>query len=160
MIIGMSDSGPTDEPAPTDPEDTPPQRAITPFVVAAAIAAVILGGIVLTGWLAPVEKNVTDSDRIAGAVREFAQVSSRYGPEPPHEAVCPGFVPARSPMAGRLQPGETGKDIEITKFGPVQINGETATIEVTSRVEDQEATSTWWLFRTDGDWKVCNQPVE
>ncbi len=160
MIIGMSDSGPTDEPAPTDPEDTPPQRAITPFVVAAAIAAVILGGIVLTGWLAPVEKNVTDSDRIAGAVREFAQVSSRYGPEPPEEAVCPGFVPARSPMAGRLQPGETGKDIEITKFGPIEINGENATIEVTSRVEDQEATFTWWLFRTDGDWKVCNQPVE
>ncbi|WP_280460999.1 Rv0361 family membrane protein [Nocardia carnea] len=156
----MSDSGPTDEPAPTDPEDTPPQRAITPFVVAAAIAAVILGGIVLTGWLAPVEKNVTDSDRIAGAVREFAQVSSRYGPEPPEEAVCPGFVPARSPMAGRLQPGETGKDIEITKFGPIEINGENATIEVTSRVEDQEATFTWWLFRTDGDWKVCNQPVE
>ncbi|NKY56401.1 hypothetical protein [Nocardia flavorosea] len=156
----MSDSGPGDEPAPTDPEDTPPQRAITPFVVAAAIAAVILGGIVLTGWLAPVEKNVTDSDRIAGAVREFADVSSRYGPEPPREAVCPGFVPARSPMAGRLQPGETGKDIEITKFGPVQINGENATIEVTSRVEDQEATSTWWLFRSDDDWKVCNQPVE
>lgn len=156
----MSDSGPVDDPAATDPEAAPPRRTLTPFLVAAAIAAALLLGIVLTGILAPVEKNVTESDRIAAAVRDFAQVSSRYGPEPPKEAVCPGFVPARSPMAGRLQPGETGKDIEITKFGPVDINGDTATIEVTSKVESEETTTTWWLFRSDGDWKVCNQPVE
>ncbi len=160
MIMGMSDSGPADDPAAPDPDDTPARRTITPFTVAAVIAALLLGGILLTGLLAPVEKNVTESDRIAGAVRDFAQVSSRYGPEPPREAVCPGFVPARSPLAPRLQPGETGKDIEITKFGPVQVNGETATIEVTSRVEDTEETSTWWLFHTDGEWKVCNRPVE
>ncbi|MEU1985055.1 hypothetical protein [Nocardia sp. NPDC019395] len=156
----MSDSGPADEPSAADPDATPPRRTITPFAVAAVIAAVVLGGILLTGLLAPVEKNVTESDRIAGAVRDFGDVSSRYGPEPPREAVCPGFVPARSPFAGRLQPGETGKDIEITKLGPIQINGETATVDVTSRVEGAEATSTWWLFHTDGEWRVCNQPVE
>ncbi|MFI5714617.1 hypothetical protein [Nocardia sp. NPDC051750] len=156
----MSDAGPADDPSDADPDTTPARRTITPFAVAAVIAALILGGILLMGLLSPVEKNVTDSDRIAGAVRDFAQVSSRYGPEPPREAVCPGFVPARSPLAGRLMPGETGKDVEITKFGPVQVNGDNATIEVTSRVEDAEATSTWWLFHTDGEWRVCNQPIE
>ncbi|WP_328389143.1 Rv0361 family membrane protein [Nocardia sp. NBC_00416] len=156
----MSNGGPADEPAATEPDGPEDPRTIWPFIVAAVIVALILGGVLIAGLVSPVEKNVTDSDRIAGAVRDFAQVSNRYGVEPPREAVCPGFVPARSPLAGQLKPGETGKDIEITKFGPVDINGDTATIEVTSRVEGEEKTAAWWLFLSDGDWQVCNQPVE
>lgn len=160
MIVCMSDPGPTEEqPAAESGGDEAP-RTITPFVVAAALAALVLAGVLIAGLVAPAEKNVTESDRIAGAVREFADASSRFGPEPPREAVCPGFVPARSPLAGRLKPGETGKDVEIERFGAVQVNGENATIEVTSRVEGEENTSTWWLFKADGDWLVCNQPVE
>lgn len=160
MIVGMSDAGGADEQAPTESGDGEPPRSITPFIVAAVVAALVLGGVLIAGLVAPVEKNVTDSDRIAGAVRDFAQTSSRYGVAPPREAVCPGFAPARSPLAGQLKPDETGKDIEITRFGPVQVNGDTATIEVTSRVEGDEKTATWWLFQSDGEWRVCNQPVE
>ncbi|MGW1739784.1 Rv0361 family membrane protein [Nocardia sp. NPDC001965] len=156
----MSDAGGADEHASTEPGDGERPRSITPFIVAAVVAALILGGVLIAGLVAPVEKNVTDSDRIAGAVRDFAQTSSRYGAEPPREAVCPGFVPARSPLAGQLKPGETGNDIEITRFGPVQINGDTATIEVTSTVDGDEKTATWWLFHSDDEWLVCNQPVE
>ncbi len=159
MIVGMSDPGAADEQPATESGDDERPRSITPFVVAAAVAALVLVGVLIAGLVAPAEKNVTDSDRIAGAVREFADVSNRYGPEPPRQAVCPGFVPARSPLAGQLKPGETGKDIEITRFGPVHITGDTANIEVTSRVEGEERTATWWLFQSDGDWKVCNQPA-
>ncbi|GGL27565.1 hypothetical protein GCM10011588_47970 [Nocardia jinanensis] len=160
MIVGMTDAGGADEQAAGKSGDGEPPRSITPFIVAAVVAALVLGGVLIAGLVSPVEKNVTDSDRIAGAVREFAEASSRYGVEPPREAVCPGFVPARSPLAGQLKPGETGKDIEIARFGPVQVNGDTATIEVTSEVEGEEKTATWWLFLTDGDWLVCNLPVE
>ncbi|MGW5386173.1 Rv0361 family membrane protein [Nocardia sp. NPDC003963] len=156
----MTDNGGAEEQPATESGDEERPRSITPFIVAAAVAALVLAGVLIAGLVSPAEKNVTDSDRINGAVREFAEANSRYGVAPPREAVCPGFVPARSPLAGQLKPGETGKDIEITRFGPVQVNGDTATVEVTSRVEGDEKTATWWLFHTDDDWLVCNQPVE
>lgn len=159
MIDGMSDAGPADEQAASEPEGTEPPRTITPFVVAAALAALVLGGVLLAGLLKPVEKNVTDSDRIAGAVREFADASGRYGLQPPEPAVCRGFDPARSPLAGRLEPGETGSDVEIETFGDVRVTGETAAIVVTSRVDDTTETATWHLTRSEDGWLVCNQPA-
>ena len=159
MIAGMSDAGHPDDSAPTEP-DQPEPRTLTPFLVAAVIGILVLGGVLLTGVLAPAEKHVTEQDRIAGAVREFADASDRYGLKPPEPAVCQGFDPARSPLAGRLAPDSSEADVEISSFGAVQVTGDAATIVVTSRVDDTEATETWHLRRSGDGWLVCNQPAD
>ncbi|NEW39683.1 hypothetical protein GV794_24315 [Nocardia cyriacigeorgica] len=131
-------------------------RSMAPFIIAAAIAAIVLAVIVIAELVSPVEKNVTEADRVAAAVRDFGEASSRYGLVPPREAVCPDFDPKRSPLAGRLNEGETGKAIEITKVDDMKVEGDRAGATVTSKVDGDETTGTWQLRRIDNEWLVCH----
>ncbi|MFE3446880.1 hypothetical protein ACFXNW_27935 [Nocardia sp. NPDC059180] len=159
----MSDQQPADSSAdkggetPADGQESDDStRSMVPFIVAAAIAAIVLAVIVISELVSPVEKNVTEADRVAAAVRDFGDASSRYGLVPPKEAACPDFDPKRSPMAGRLDEGETGKAIEITKLEDMKVEGDSATATVTSKVDGDEATGTWQLRRVDNEWLVCH----
>ncbi|OQS13509.1 hypothetical protein B0T36_19065 [Nocardia donostiensis] len=154
----MTDSQSADDDA-NEPEPRDEIRSLTPFILAAAIAAIVLAVIVIAEFVTPAEKNVTESDRIAAGVQRFAEASSRYGLEPPEDAVCPDFDPARSPLAGRLVAGESGKSVEITDLTAPTAQGDTGTANVTSKVDGQEATATWNLVRSGDRWLVCSQPV-
>ncbi|WP_280236308.1 Rv0361 family membrane protein [Nocardia cyriacigeorgica] len=152
------------EPGADEPRRTPADgqesddstRSMAPFIIAAAIAAIVLAVIVIAELVSPVEKNVTEADRVAAAVRDFGEASSRYGLVPPKEAACPDFDPKQSPLAGRLDEGETGKAIEITKLDGMKVEGDRATVTVLSKVDGAEATGTWRLRRVDNEWLVCH----
>ncbi|MBF6159547.1 hypothetical protein IU421_12420 [Nocardia cyriacigeorgica] len=156
----MSDQQPDPGAARREPADEPESgdstRSMAPFIIAAVIAALVLAVIVIAELVSPVEKNVTEADRVAAAVRDFGEVSSRYGLLPPEESVCPDFDPKRSPMAGRLDEGETGKAVEITKLEDLKVEGGRATATVSSKVDGAEATGTWTLKRVDNTWLVCH----
>lgn len=150
---------PADPVGPTAHEAGDQTRSMMPFVLAAVIAALVLGVTVLAAVTAPVEKNVTESDRVAAAVYEFADMSGRSGLVPPEDAVCADFDPARSPLAGRLGEGESGKSVTVAELDKLRVSGDEATVEVTSTVDGRAVTDTWRLVRSGNAWRVCNQPI-
>ncbi|MFF3221856.1 hypothetical protein ACFYV7_03585 [Nocardia suismassiliense] len=133
--------------------DQTDKRSVAPFIAAAVIAVLVLAGIVIGGVLSPAEKNVTESDRIAAAVRGFVEGSNSTDLVPPPGTGCPGFDPKRSPLAGRSGGGKT---VEITKLVDPKVDGDRAMATVTTKVDGDEATSTWNLTRSGDKWLVCN----
>ncbi|WP_433660240.1 hypothetical protein ACQPW1_46580 [Nocardia sp. CA-128927] len=147
----------SDQQSPAEDEvievDQTDKRSVAPFVAAAVIAVVVLGAIIIGGAMSPAEKNVTESDKIAAAVRNFVEGSNTTDLVPPPGTGCQNFDPKRSPLAGRSGGGKT---VEITKLVDPAVDGDRAKATVTTKVDGDEATSTWNLTRSGGKWLVCN----
>ncbi|PXX65249.1 hypothetical protein DFR70_104312 [Nocardia tenerifensis] len=147
----------SEQPSPADDEvievDQTDKRSVAPFVAAAIIAVLVLAAIVIGGVMSPAEKNVTESDRIAAAVRNFVDGSNNTELVPPPGTGCPDFDPKRSPLAGRAGAGKT---VEITKLVDPKVDGDRAKATVTTKVDGDESTSTWNLTRSGDKWLVCN----
>ncbi|WP_069167396.1 Rv0361 family membrane protein [Nocardia altamirensis] len=146
----------SDQQPPEDDEvivvDQTDKRSVAPFVAAAVVAVLVLGAIILGGVLSPAEKNVTESDRIAAAVRGFVEGANQTEAVPPPGTGCQGFVPERSPLAGR---SGRGKTVEITKLVDPMVDGDRAKATVTTKVDGVEQTATWNLTRSGNKWLVC-----
>ncbi|MFI9506775.1 hypothetical protein [Nocardia sp. NPDC052566] len=144
------------QPTPEDDEvitvDQTDKRSIVPFIAAAVLAVVVLGAIVAGGLLSPAEKNVTESDKITAAVRNFVEGSNTTDLVPPPGTGCQGFDPKRSPLAGR----PAGKTVEITKLENPAVDGNRGKATVTVKIDGAETTSTWNLTRSGDKWLVCN----
>ncbi|WP_040792897.1 Rv0361 family membrane protein [Nocardia paucivorans] len=136
-----------------------PTRSVMPFVLAAVVAILVLGGIVLAAVRSPVEKNVTETERVVAAVYDFAEMSGRYGLTPPEGAVCADFDPARSPLVGLSENDGSGKAVTVDELDDLRISGDEATVEVTVTVDGRAVTDTWHPVRAHTGRRVCNQPV-
>ncbi|MFD6154987.1 hypothetical protein ACFWF7_17105 [Nocardia sp. NPDC060256] len=147
----------SDQQSPAEDEvitvDQTDKRSVAPFVAAAVLAVIVLGAIIIGGVVSPAEKNVTESDRIAAAVRNFVEGSNTTDLVPPPGTGCQGFDPKRSPLAGRSGGGKT---VEITKLDDPKMDGDRAKATVTTKVDGTEATATWNLTRSGDKWLVCN----
>ncbi|MGQ4597090.1 Rv0361 family membrane protein [Nocardia sp. R6R-6] len=132
--------------------DQTDQPSAIPFIAAAVIAAIVLGAIVLGGVLSPAEKNVTDSDRIAAAVRNFVEGANGTETVPAPGTGCQGFDAARSPLAGQ---SGAGKSVEIRKIDPPIVDGDKGKATVTTVTDGTETTKTWNLTRSGAKWLVC-----
>ncbi|MGF6882250.1 type II secretory pathway pseudopilin PulG [Nocardia sp. GAS34] len=148
----MSDAETTGEPTPIDQGE--PVRSLVPFLAAAVLAVLVIVGIVIAALLHPAEKNLTDADRIANAVHAF--VDAQRGTDAAKRAgtECPGFEQARSPLG----PDAAGKDIAIDGLKDPHVDGNRATVTVSSKVDGKSATSVWNLTRPQGTWLVCDRP--
>ncbi|WP_378734502.1 hypothetical protein [Nocardia brasiliensis] len=147
----------SDQQSPAEDEvivvDQTDKRSVAPFVAAAVLAVTVLVAIIIGGVLSPAEKNVTESDKIAAAVRNFVDGSNSTEMVPPPGTGCPGFDPKRSPLAGR---SGAGKTVEITKLVDPMVDGDRAKATVTTKVDGDESTATWNLTRSGDKWLVCN----
>ncbi|GAA5101997.1 hypothetical protein [Nocardia iowensis] len=147
----------SDQQSPAEDEvivvDQTDKRSVAPFVAAAVLAVIVLVAITIGGVLSPAEKNVTESDKIAAAVRNFVDGSNSTEMVPPPGTGCPGFDPKRSPLAGR---SGAGKTVEITKLVDPMVDGDRAKATVTTKVDGDESTATWNLTRSGDKWLVCN----
>ncbi|MEU7630379.1 hypothetical protein AB0C34_10385 [Nocardia sp. NPDC049220] len=132
--------------------DQTDRRSAAPFLAAAVVAVVVLVAIVLGGVLSPAEKNVTDSDRIVAAVRNFVESSNVTAAVPPPGTACQGFDAARSPLAGQAG---AGKSVEITKLDNPMVDGDKGKATVTTKVDGTSTTKTWNLTRSGSKWLVC-----
>lgn len=130
-------------------------RSIVPFVAAGVIAVLVLAGILIAGVLSPAEKNVTEADKIAAAVRNYADARGRSDMVPPPGTACPGFDEAASPLAEQLGGPESSTDIEVSALENPVVDGDRGRITVTTKVEGRVATATWTLAREGDRWLVC-----
>ncbi|RDI63296.1 hypothetical protein DFR76_111315 [Nocardia pseudobrasiliensis] len=145
--IRMTDA---DEPTPIDQRE--PVRSLAPFIAAAVVALLLIGGVVLLGVLRPAENNVTESDRLAVAVRNFATAQADSNADRRATTVCPGFDPAKSPLG----PDAVGKQVEISGIRDATVDGSRAKATVTSKIDGREQTATWNLSKSGDQWVVCN----
>ncbi|MBB5914170.1 hypothetical protein BJY24_003037 [Nocardia transvalensis] len=141
-----------DDPTPIDQRDT--SRSPVPFLAAAVVAVLVVGGIVALAVARPVENNVTDSDRIAIAARNFATAQEDSDAARRATTACAGFDAGRSPLG----PDAVGKKVEIVRVTDAVPEGDHARATVTSRIDGHETTSTWNLARGDEGWLVCDRP--
>ncbi|MBF6175435.1 Rv0361 family membrane protein [Nocardia blacklockiae] len=141
-----------DDPTPIDQREG--TRSPVPFLAAAVVAVLVLAGVVALALSRPVEKNVTDSDRVAIAVRDFATAQADSDAARRATTACAGFDAARSPLG----PDAVGRTVEIVKITDTVVEGDRARAAVTSRIDGRETTSTWTLTRGDGAWLVCDRP--
>ncbi|WP_067654053.1 Rv0361 family membrane protein [Nocardia harenae] len=141
------------EPQPDAPE--PEVRSIVPFVAAGVLAVLVLVGIVIAGVLSPAEKNVTEADKLAAAVRNYADARGRSDTVPPPGTACDGFDEAASPLAEQLGGPETRTEIEVAELADPVVQGDRGRITVTTRVDGRVATATWSLTRAGDRWLVC-----
>lgn len=135
--------------------DQTDKRSMVPFIAAAVLAAIVLGAIVLGGLLSPAEKNVTEADRIAAAVRNYADARGRTDTVPPPGVACEGFNEGTSPLGAQIGAPETRTSIEVTEIVDPMVNGDKAKATVTTKVAGREATATWNLTRSGDKWLVC-----
>ncbi|ATL71080.1 Rv0361 family membrane protein [Nocardia terpenica] len=148
----MSDAA--DGPTPATPIDQrEATRSALPFLIAAVIAVLVVIAVIAMALLRPAENNVTQADRIAAAVKNFAAAQAESDPARRASAACAGFDPAKSPLG----PGAAGKKVDITGLTDPAIDGDRAKATVTSEVDGRKTTATWNLTRADGKtWLVCN----
>lgn len=132
--------------------DQTDRRSMAPFIAAAIVAVIVLVAIVLGGILSPAEKNVTEADRIAAAVRNFVEGSNTTDLVPPPGTGCADFDPKRSPLAGQ---DRAGKTFEVTTIDNPMVNGDRAKATVTVKLDGKETTATWMLTRSGDKWLVC-----
>ncbi|WP_227997407.1 Rv0361 family membrane protein [Nocardia australiensis] len=151
----MSDQQPgvEDEVITVDQTDS---RSAWPFIVAAVVAALVLVAVILGGVLSPAEKNVTEADKIAAAVRNYADARGRTDVSPPPGVACVGFDERKSSLTPQVGDLETGKAIEITEVKDPMVDGDRAKATVTTKIDGHEATGTWSLTRSDDRWLICN----
>ncbi|WP_040813915.1 Rv0361 family membrane protein [Nocardia concava] len=148
----MSDAEETVEqqtPIPIDQNET---RSMWPFLVAAGVIAVVILGIVIATLVSPVEKNVTDRDRLASAAVAFVQSRSDTGKYEPALA-CKGFDENNSPLKIAAA---TGGTISFDKLTDSAVDGDNATAQVTVSTGGAQSTSTWHFTRENSRWLVCN----
>ncbi|MBF6296404.1 hypothetical protein IU459_02470 [Nocardia amamiensis] len=132
--------------------DQTDKRSMVPFIAAAVVAVIVLIAIVLGGVLSPAEKNVTDADRIAAAIRNFVDGANRAGTVPAPGTGCEGFDAARSPLAGQ---SGAGKSVELRKIDNPMVDGDKGKATVTTQADGTETTKTWNLTRSGDKWLVC-----
>ncbi|MRH91908.1 hypothetical protein GFY24_31490 [Nocardia sp. SYP-A9097] len=128
-------------------------RSLLPFLVAAGVLVLVVVGIVVAALVSPVEKNVTDSDRLALASRKFLQSRSATGTLD-DRVVCSGFDEQRSPLAP-AKAGD-GTAFDFVKLADPTLNGDKATAQVTFKTGDRESTSTWHFTHSGSLWLVCD----
>ncbi|WP_067830500.1 Rv0361 family membrane protein [Nocardia inohanensis] len=139
-----------DQPVRIDQDET---RTMLPFLVAAVVIVLVIVGIVIAALVSPAEKNVTDSDRLAIAARNFTD--ARGGAESLEKSTaCEGFDPAKSPLAGK--PGEQDPKYAYVKLADPRVEGDKATAQVTWQAGDRESTTTWHFSKSGSSWLVCD----
>jgi hypothetical protein len=152
----MTDQQPGAEEGEVIEVDQTDSRSAWPFIAAAALAVIVIVAVVLGGLLSPAEKNVTEADRIAAAVRNYADARGRTDVSPPPGVACAGFDERKSSLARQLAGVETGKTVEITKVDNPMVDGDRAKATVTTKFDGREDTETWNLARTGDRWLICN----
>ncbi|MFB7720269.1 MULTISPECIES: hypothetical protein [unclassified Nocardia] len=135
------------------PIDQSSARSLLPFLVAAGVLVLVIIGIVVAALVSPVEKNVTDSDRLDLASRKFLQSRSATGTLDPR-VVCDGFSEERSPLAP-AKAGD-GTAFDFVKLTDPAVSGDKATAQVTFDTAGKESTSTWHFTRSGSLWLVCD----
>ncbi|WP_153348295.1 Rv0361 family membrane protein [Nocardia aurantia] len=149
---------PDEEPVVIDQREK--TRSALPFLAAFAVALVVLVAVVVLKATRPAERNVTDSDKMATAVRLYADAWNSADPAKLAAATCAGFDPARSPLAAvagnPAQPAAAGKKIDLVRLADPSIDGDRGKVTVTESVDGKETTGTWALTRSDGVWRVCD----
>ncbi|MQY23809.1 Rv0361 family membrane protein [Nocardia macrotermitis] len=127
-------------------------RSPVPFIAAAVIAVLVIGGVLIAAMLRPAEKNVTNYDRLVIAIQNFGAAQSGTDTARRAATACPGFDPAHSPLG----PDAAGKKVVIVRTTDPTIDGKRAKVTVTSSVNGRESTSVWNLRQTANDWFVCS----
>jgi hypothetical protein len=135
--------------------DQTDSRSAWPFIAAAVVAVVVIVAIVLGGLLSPAEKNVTEADRIAAAVRNYADARGRSEITPPPGVACEGFDEGKSSLTSQLGGLETGKSVEITKIENPMVDGDRAKATVTTDIDGKQMPATWNLTRSGDRWLIC-----
>ncbi|APA95230.1 Rv0361 family membrane protein [Nocardia seriolae] len=134
------------------PIDQSEARSMWPFLLAAGIIAFVILGIVIATLVSPVEKNVTDSDRLSVAAGEFIKARSDTGKYDPTLA-CKGFDENNSPL--KIAAG-SGGSISFDKIADPVVEGDKATAQVTFSADGAQSTSTWHFTRENSRWLVCS----
>ncbi|WP_084530022.1 Rv0361 family membrane protein [Nocardia crassostreae] len=145
----MSDDGHSDQPIKISQSET---RSLWPFLLAAAVILVVILGIVVAALVSPVEKNVTDRDRLAVAASAFTQSRSGTDVLDP-TTVCQGFDENRSPLSN---PRDEGVRFEFVGLDEPVVDGDRATARVTFKADGAEQTSTWKFSKSGSRWLVCD----
>ncbi|AHH21986.1 hypothetical protein NONO_c72290 [Nocardia nova SH22a] len=152
----MTDSDPEtprdDAATPIDQRET--TRSAMPFLIAAVIAAVALIGVVVLALARPAENNVTDTDRVAVAARNFATARSDSDADRRKTTECANFDEKKSPLG----PDSVGKKYDLAGVEAVKIEGDHATASVTSQIDGRKSVANWNFVREKGTWLVCGNP--
>lgn len=142
----------------SDAEETPVRidqdetRSMWPFLVAAGIIAVVILGIVIASVVSPVEKNVTDADRLTASADAFIRSREDTGKYDPR-LQCAGFDEKLSPLRNAV---ETGGTIAFSKLTAAAVQGDTATAQVSFTVAGSPTTTPWHFTKENSRWLVCN----
>jgi hypothetical protein len=125
-------------------------RSAWPFFAALAAVGVILAAILAVTLSSP---DHSDSDNVVHAVQSF--IAAHNGDADQRKAAeCPGFAQARSPLAG-----QDGKRVAYVMATSPHITGNTATVDVTTRLDRPNApnrNAIWTVAKTSSGWRVCD----
>ncbi|MFE4459016.1 hypothetical protein ACFROC_16815 [Nocardia tengchongensis] len=136
-------------PVPIDQNET---RSMWPFLVAAGIIAFVILGIVIATLISPVEKNVTESDRLALSATNFIMSRNDTGKYDPTLS-CKGFDEKLSPLRAAVESGGT---IAFSKLTDAAIDGDKATAQVSFTVAGAPSATPWHFSKENSRWLVCN----
>lgn len=125
-------------------------RSAWPFFAAAGVVGVILAAILAVTLTSP---DSSDANQVVHAVQSFVAAHNGSADQRAN-AQCPAFDEARSPLVGW-----TGQRVALVSAASPQINGNTATVTVTTRLDrpnSAERNAAWTVAKTGAGWRVCD----
>ncbi|MCK0090307.1 hypothetical protein HCA61_04460 [Rhodococcus sp. HNM0563] len=139
---------PEPEPDGLDP-DGPTRSTPWPFIGAVLVIAFLALVLVVTQILSPEGENLDDNERITRTASDYVKALNADDEDVLVILRCGELGRGEGPLAG------VDGDIDLQRSDNVVIDGDKATVDVTTEIDGESTTETWHLTLVDDVWRVC-----
>ncbi len=120
-----------------------------PFIGAVLVVAVLALVIVVTQFLSTDGEALDDNERIARTTSDYVKAVNADDEDVLVILRCSELRRGEGPLAG------VDSDIELQSTDNIVIDGDKATVDVTTVIDGESTTETWDLTLADDVWRVC-----
>lgn len=122
-----------------------------PFLLAVAIVALIMGGIVFASCTSPAEENLSESDRVSRTASDYVNAVNNKDGATISRLTCVNFDESAGPLAG------VDGAVKLEGVGNVEMSSYGAQADVRISGGGRGERDSTWTFSLDGDrLLVCN----
>ncbi|MEE2060951.1 Rv0361 family membrane protein [Rhodococcus artemisiae] len=139
---------PDPEPDGLEP-DGPTSSTPWPFIGAVLVIVVLALVLVVTQFLSPEGETLDDNERITRTTSDYVKAVNADDEDVLVILRCGELRRGEGPLAG------VDSDIELQRTDNIVIDGDKATVDVTTVIDGESTTEMWNLTLADDVWRVC-----
>jgi hypothetical protein len=139
---------PEPDPDGLDPDGTTSSTP-WPFIGAVLVIVVLALALVVTQMLSPEGETLDGPERVTRTASDYVKAVNAEDEEVLVILRCDELPDGQGPLAG------ADGDIEFDGTSNIAIDGDKATVDVTTVIDGESTTETWTLALVNDVWRVC-----